>query len=67
MPNNVAKDLVIRDIMFNQGKILTLSDTEGKFQISLDILAYNTLTNAIPQAWKEKLKNCPIHISPILS
>ena len=46
MPKNVAKDLVIRDIISNQGKILTLPDIEGKFQISLDILAYNTLVES---------------------
>ena len=59
MPKNVAKDLVIRDIMSNQGKILTLPDIEGKFQISLDILPYNKLTSAIRQAWEEKVKNAP--------
>ena len=31
MPKNVAKDWVLRDIMSNQGKILTLPDIEGKF------------------------------------
>ena len=50
MPKNVAKDLVLRDIMSNQGKILILPDIEDKFQITLDILAYNTLCSAIPQA-----------------
>ena len=59
MPKNVVKDLVLRYIMSNQGKILTLPDIEGKFQISLDVLAYNTLTSPIPQGWKEKVKIAP--------
>ena len=67
LSEELSKDLVIGDIVSEQGLILSKQEIETKFHVSIDILTYNIIASAIPQAWKDKIRTNAFHIQPIWS
>jgi hypothetical protein len=56
--NNGIK--IIHDIVDSQGNFLTLTELEEKYNFKCDFLKYNSLKDAIPKIWREKLKTIEI-------
>ena len=47
---------LIHDIIDNQGNFLTLTELKEIYNFKCDFLKYNSLKDAIPKVWREKLK-----------
>jgi hypothetical protein len=53
----ISKDIkLIHDIVDKQGNFLTLNALEEIYDFKCDFLKYNSLKDAIPKIWREKLK-----------
>jgi hypothetical protein len=47
---------IIHDIVDNKGTFLTANSIEQHYGIKCDVLKYNSLKDAIPKIWREKIK-----------
>ena len=58
---------ILKDILNDDGVILSRNDLEIKFNINIDQMQYNSLTHAIPKDWLKliKGKNLEIKLLPI--
>ena len=51
---------IIHDILDEHGNFLTNHDLEQKYNFNCNFLQYNSLKDAIPKSWRDKLKEIKI-------
>jgi hypothetical protein len=59
------KILIIHDIIDSNGAFLTANEIEQRYDYKCDILQYNSLKDAIPKIWRDKLKTINIQRNTI--
>lgn len=47
----------VNDIFDNTGTYISLNQLNGKFNIEMDVMTYNSLKDAIPRSWRKIVKN----------
>ena len=57
--------LIIHDIVNSQGSFLTTEEIRQQYNFKCDILQYNSLKDAIPKIWREKLETINIQRNTI--
>jgi hypothetical protein len=58
---------LIHDIVDNEGKFLTINELQQKYSVTGDFLKYNSLKDAIPKEWRDKLKGIQVQRNTISS
>jgi exonuclease III len=58
---------IIHDLIDSQGNFKTIANLEEQYGLKCDFLKYNSLKDAIPKVWREKLKIIKIPINEISS
>jgi hypothetical protein len=60
--NWIQKNIfMIHDILDNEGKFLTIEEIERLYELKCDFLQYNSLKDAIPKCWRDKLKTVKVN------
>ena len=57
---------LIHDIVDNLGNFLSVNELEQRYNFKCDFLKYNSLKDAIPKIWREKLKTINIQRDTII-
>ena len=65
IPKDISDDIVIKDIITDEGRFLSLQQFNAKFSTNLDNLCFNKIISAIPYKWKEKLRKTKISCTVI--
>ena len=68
IPGTESKNLVIADILSQNGIFIDINYFNLKFNAEVDVMNFNRLKSAIPISWKEKIKyqskpNIPRHLN----
>ena len=65
IPKDISDDIVIKDIITDESRFLSLQQFNAKFSTNLDNLCFNKIISAIPYKWKEKLRKTKISCTVI--